>query len=129
MEQYFNGTLLDPKAPYLALFILLVIGLAAGGIFLLMSNFLGPRRPGKVKSMPYECGIDPVGDARLRFSVKYYIIAMLFILFDIEAIFLYPWAVMFKQLRLFALFEMLVFLGLLVGGYIYLWRRGALEWE
>lgn len=129
MEQYFNGTLLDPKAPYLALFILLVIGVAAGGIFLLMSHFLGPRRPSKIKNMPYECGIDPVGDARLRFSVKYYIIAMLFILFDIEAIFLYPWAVMFKQLRLFAVFEMLVFLGLLVGGYIYLWRRGALEWE
>jgi NADH-quinone oxidoreductase subunit A len=73
--------------------------------------------------------IDPVGDARLKFSVKFYIIAMLFILFDIEAIFLYPWAVMFKQLRLFGLLEMLVFLGLLVAGYVYLWRRGAFEWE
>lgn len=129
MNQFFDGTLLDPKSPYLALIILLVIGLIAGGLFLVMSNFLGPRRPSKIKSMPYECGIDPVGDARIRFSVKFYIIAMLFILFDIEAIFMYPWAVMFKQLRLFGLFEMLVFLGLLIGGYIYLWRRGALEWE
>jgi NADH-quinone oxidoreductase subunit A len=90
---------------------------------------LGPRRPNKVKNQAYECGIDPVGTARSRFSVKFYVIAMLFILFDIEAIFLYPWAVMFQQLRLFGLLEMLTFLGFLVMGYIYLWKRGALEWD
>lgn len=129
MESFFGGTLLDPQNSFLALLILLVIGLVAGALFLVMSNFLGPRRPGAVKNQPYECGIDPVGDARLRFSVKFYIIAMLFILFDIEAIFLYPWAVMFKQLRLFGIIEMAVFLGLLVAGYVYVWRRGALEWE
>ena len=108
---------------------LLVLGLGFGVLVVTLSNFLGPRRPHKVKNQSYECGIDPVGDARLRFSVKFYIIAMLFILFDIEAIFLYPWAVMYQQLRLFGLIEMLVFLGLLVIGYVYLWRRGALDWD
>lgn len=94
-----------------------------------MSRVLGPRRSHAVKNAAYECGIDPVGDARLRFSVKFYIIAMLFIIFDIEAIFLYPWAVMFQQLKLFGLLEMMAFLGFLLVGYIYLWRRGALEWD
>jgi NADH-quinone oxidoreductase subunit A len=112
--------------PVLALF---VIAVAFAGGAILLSSLLGPRRPSRVKNEAYECGIDPVGDARLRFSVKFYIIAMLFILFDIEAIFLYPWAVMFNQLRLFGLMEMFAFLGFLVLGYIYLWRRGALEWD
>ena len=112
--------------PILALLVI-AVGFAAGAV--LLSSVLGPRRPNKVKNQPYECGIDPVGDARLRFSVKFYVIAMLFILFDIEAIFLYPWAVMFQQLRLFGLLEMLTFLGFLVMGYIYLWKRGALEWD
>ena len=116
-------------AQLLPLLILLVVGLVVGVAFLFLSSVLGPKRPSAVKNMSYECGIDPVGSARIRFSVKFYIIAMLFILFDIEAIFLYPWAVMFKQLRLFGLIEMLIFLGLLVVGYVYLWRRGALEWE
>src|SRR5688572_20268633 len=89
------------------LFALLVIALAFAGAAVLMSRMLGPRRPHNVKNQAYECGIDPVGDARLRFSVKFYIIAMLFILFDIEAIFLYPWAVMFQQLKLFGLLEMM----------------------
>jgi NADH-quinone oxidoreductase subunit A len=112
--------------PILALF---VVAVAFGGAAVLLSSFLGPRRSNKIKDAAYECGIDPVGNARLRFSVKYYIIAMLFILFDIEAIFLYPWAVMFQQLRLFGLLEMFTFLGFLILGYIYLWRRGALEWD
>ena len=112
--------------PILALLVI-AVGFAVGAV--LLSNVLGPRRPNKVKNQPYECGIDPVGDARLRFPVKFYVIAMLFILFDIEAIFLYPWAVMFQQLRLFGLIEMLAFLGFLVMGYIYLWKRGALEWD
>ena len=112
--------------PILALLVI-AIGFAVGAV--LLSRVLGPYRPNKVKNQSYECGIDPVGDARLRFSVKFYVIAMLFILFDIEAIFLYPWAVMFQQLRLFGLIEMLAFLGFLVMGYIYLWKRGALEWD
>ena len=108
---------------------LLVVAVAFAGGAILLSRVLGPRRPNRVKNESYECGIDPVGDARLRFSVKFYIIAMLFILFDIEAIFLYPWAVMFNQLKLFGLIEMFVFLGFLVMGYVYLWKRGALEWD
>ena len=112
--------------PILALF---VVAAAFGGGTVLLSYLLGPRRPSKVKNEAYECGIDPVGTARIRFSVKFYIIAMLFILFDIEAIFLYPWAVMFQQLKLFGLIEMVAFLGFLVMGYIYLWKRGALEWD
>ena len=111
------------------LLVLLVLGTVVGVAFLVLSSLLGPKRPGTVKNQSYECGIDPVGTARLRFSVKFYIIAMLFILFDIEAIFLYPWAVMFRQLRLFGLIEMMVFMALLVVGYVYLLRRGALEWE
>lgn len=112
--------------PLIALF---VVAAGFGIANVLLSSLLGPRRPTKIKEQAYECGIDPLGDARLRFSVKFYIIAMLFILFDIEAIFLYPWAVMFQQLKLFGLIEMLAFLGFLVVGYIYLWRRGALEWD
>lgn len=112
--------------PLLALFL---VACAFGGATILLSSLLGPRRPNRIKNDSYECGIDPVGTARLRFSVKFYIIAMLFILFDIEAIFLYPWAVMFRQLRLFGLIEMFVFLGFLLLGYIYLWRRRALEWD
>ncbi len=114
------------------IFPLVAMGVVAGAFgvaVILMSRFLGPRRPSAEKNMAYECGIDPVGDARLRFSVKYYMVAMLCILFDIEAIFLYPWAVLFKQLRLFGLIEMMTFLGFLLLGYIYLWRRGALEWD
>jgi len=111
------------------LFALLVIAIAFAGAAIGMSRIFGPRRPHETKNQAYECGIDPVGDARLRFSVKFYIIAMLFILFDIEAIFLYPWAVMFQQLKLFGLLEMMTFLGFLLIGYIYLWKRGALEWD
>lgn len=116
-------------AKLFAVLALLVIAGAFGGGVILLSSLLGPRRPNAVKAQAYECGIAPVGDARIRFDIKFYIFAMLFILFDIEAIFLYPWAVMFKQLKLFGILEMITFLGFLVMGYVYLWRRGALEWE
>jgi NADH-quinone oxidoreductase subunit A len=116
----------DHLFPLLALF---VVAAGFGVANILLSQLLGPRRPNKIKNDSYECGIDPVGTARLRFSVKFYIIAMLFILFDIEAIFLYPWAVMFQQLELFGLIEMFTFLGFLIMGYVYLWRRGALDWD
>jgi NADH-quinone oxidoreductase subunit A len=120
---------LETHAGLFPVLVLFVIAVAFAGGAIILSSLLGPKRPSRVKNEAYECGIDPVGDARLRFSVKFYIIAMLFILFDIEAIFLYPWAVMFNQLRLFGLMEMFAFLGFLVLGYIYLWRRGALEWD
>jgi NADH-quinone oxidoreductase subunit A len=89
---------------------------------------LGKRVKNKVKSAPYECGITAVGSARNRFSVKFYLVAMLFILFDIEAIFLYPWAVVFRELKLFAFFEMLLFVVLVLAGFFYIWKKGVLNW-
>ncbi|MFH1624392.1 MAG: NADH-quinone oxidoreductase subunit A, partial [Pseudomonadota bacterium] len=85
--------------------------------------------PTPQKMMPYECGVDPIGTARRRFSVKFYIIAMLFIIFDIEAVFLYPWAVVFKDLKVFGFIEMGIFIVILFIGLIYAWKKGALEWE
>lgn len=95
---------------------------------LLLSSVLGPRRPSKEKLSPYECGIDPVGSARERFSVKFYLVAMLFIIFDIEIVFLYPWAVILNSLKLFGLVEMIFFLGILLVGLLYVWKKGGLEW-
>jgi NADH-quinone oxidoreductase subunit A len=89
---------------------------------------LGRRVKNKVKDAPYECGITPVGGASNRFSVKFYLVAMLFILFDIEAIFLYPWAVVYRELKLFAFFEMLLFIVLVLAGFFYIWKKGVLNW-
>src|SRR5271168_4758901 len=93
-----------------------------------LSYVIGRRVKNKVKDMPYECGIAPTGDARERFSVKFYLVAMLFILFDIEAIFLYPWAVVFKQLRMFGFVEMLAFVALIMAGFFFVWKKGVLDW-
>lgn len=89
---------------------------------------LGKRVRNRVKDTPYECGIPPTGGARERFSVKFYLVAMLFILFDIEAIFLYPWAVVYRELKLFAFVEMLIFIALVLAGFIYVWKKGVLDW-
>jgi NADH-quinone oxidoreductase subunit A len=96
-----------------------------------LSYLLGKRVKDKVKDQPYECGITPVGDARERFSVKFYLVAMVFILFDIEAIFLYPWAVIYKNFenRLFAFGEMFVFVVLIVAGFFFIWKKGVLDWS
>jgi len=109
------------------LFLLVAIGFAAGTIGL--SSIIVPRRKNRVKMSSYECGVDPVGDARERFSVKFYLVAVLFILFDIEAVFLYPWAVAFRQLGLYGLVEMALFIVILFVGYVYLLRKRALEWD
>ena len=104
-----------------------VIALAmVGGSF-----FLGPKKPGEAKETSYECGMTPVGDARERFSVKFYLVAMVFILFDIEAIFLYPWAVIYKTFenKMFAFSEMLVFVVLIVAGFFFVWKKGVLDWN
>jgi len=114
---------------YLPALILLVLAVGFAGLTVALSRFVGPHRPSREKNMPYECGLEPVGSTHERFSVKFYLVAMLFIIFDIEAVFLYPWAVAFRQLRLFGLLEMLVFIGLLLAGYVYIWKRGALEWD
>lgn len=93
------------------------------------SALLGQRVRDAVKSTPYESGMNPVGNARERFSVKFYLVAMVFILFDIEAIFLYPWAVVFRQLKLFGFFEMLLFIVLVLCGFFYIWKKGVLDWS
>lgn len=93
-----------------------------------LGMLLGRRVKNRVKDSPYECGITPVGSAKNRFSVKFYLVGMLFILFDIEAIFLYPWAVVFRELKLFAFFEMLLFIALVLAGFFYIWKKGVLDW-
>jgi NADH-quinone oxidoreductase subunit A len=106
---------------------LIAIAVAAGMIGI--SYFLGQKIRNKVKDQPYECGITPTGSAREPFSVKFYLVGMLFIVFDIEAIFLYPWAVVYRELKLFALVEMLVFIVLILSGFFYIWKKGALDWS
>lgn len=114
---------------YLPILVLIVIALGFAIGTVLLSWLIGQKKPSAVKLAPYECGMPPVGTARDRFSVKFYLIAMLFIVFDIEAVFLYPWAVMFKRLGMFGFVEMGVFIVILLVGYIYVWKKGALEWE
>jgi len=120
-------------ARYLPLLIhFLIAGALATGMVLL-SWIIGYRRPTRAKLSPYECGMTPVGDARARFSVKFYLVAMLFILFDVEAVFLYPWAVILKDLKamgqgLFALSEMFVYLAIVLVGFFYIWKKGVLDW-
>jgi len=106
---------------------LIAMAVAAGMIGI--SYILGKKVRNRVKDMPYECGITPTGSARERFSVKFYLVGMLFILFDIEAIFLYPWAVVYRDLKLFAFFEMLIFIALVLAGFFYIWKKGALDWS
>nr|WP_283255881.1 NADH-quinone oxidoreductase subunit A [Dyella humicola] len=111
--------------------ILLFIGVAAGlGVVLLVIGLLaGPRRPEADKLSPYECGFEAFEDARMRFDVRYYLLAIIFIIFDLEIAFLFPWAVVFQKIGLTALVEMALFLLLLVIGFAYVWKKGALEWE
>ncbi len=106
---------------------LIAVALAAG--IILASSLVGQRVRNRVKDIPYECGITPTGSARERFSVKFYLVAMLFILFDIEAVFLYPWAVVYRELKLFAFFEMLLFVLLILVGFFYIWKKGVLDWS
>jgi NADH-quinone oxidoreductase subunit A len=106
-----------------------VIAMALAAGLLTVSYLLGNRVRNRVKDMPYESGIVPTGDARQRFSVKFYLVGMLFILFDIEAIFLYPWVVVFRELKMAAFVEMLVFVVLILSGFFYIWKKGALDWS
>ncbi|HVI10076.1 MAG TPA: NADH-quinone oxidoreductase subunit A [Candidatus Binatia bacterium] len=115
-------------ARYLPLLIhfLLASGFAVAVVSL--SWLVGQRKPTRAKMAPYESGMMPVGDARQRFSVQFYLVAMLFILFDVEAVFLYPWAVILRQLRHFGLWEMAVYLGIVLVGFFYVWKKGVLDW-
>lgn len=120
----------EPAVPieYLPILILIVIAAVFAAIALGLPAVLGPRRATKARLEPYESGMLPYSDARRRFPVHFYVVAVLFILFDIEVIFLYPWAVMLRQLKLFGLIEMGVFLLILLIGFVYAWRKGALDW-
>lgn len=115
--------------PYFSVLLLLVIavGMAVGFVFL--SQALGPKRYERIKYSVYECGVDPITSASVRVSVKFYLVALLFILFDLETAFLYPWAVLFRDLGLFGFIEMAIFVGILLVGLIYAWKKGALEWQ
>ena len=113
---------------WLPLLIMLVLGAGFGGFNILLGNLVGPKRPTPEKMAPYECGMPPVGDARERHPVKFYLVAMIFLLFDIEVAYLYPFAMALRELRWFGFFQLLVFFAILVTGYIYVWRKGVLDW-
>lgn len=113
---------------YFPILIQLMLAFAMAGGLVGAGLLLGRRVKNKVKDLPYECGINPTGDARERFSVKFYLVAMLFILFDIEAVFLYPWAAVFRELKWAAFIEMILFMALILSGFFYIWKKGALNW-
>lgn len=115
--------------PYFSVLLLLVVALAMAVGFVFLSQAIGPKRYDRIKYSPYECGVDPFTTASVRVSVKFYLVALLFILFDLEAAFLYPWAVLFRQLGLFGFIEMAIFVGILLVGLFYAWKKGALEWQ
>jgi NADH-quinone oxidoreductase subunit A len=114
---------------YIPILIFIVIALGFGAVSLLASRIVRPRRPYRAKLTPYESGSPLFSDARVQFPMRYYIIAMLFVIFDIEFVFLFPWAVDFRRLGLVGLVEMMVFIAILLVGFWYAWKKGALEWE
>ena len=115
--------------PYFPILLYIMIGLAFGVFTLFFGALLRPNRPNPEKLSPYECGNPPFMDARQRVFVRYYLIAVLFVLFDLEAVFLYPWAVVYNKIGLFGLVEMVLFILILLVGYVYAWRKGAFEWD
>lgn len=114
---------------YTPFLVIVLLALVVPAALLLLSRFLGPRAKERAKGEPYECGIPQPNPPRNPIPIKYYLVAVLFLLFDVEAVFLYPWAVVYRRLGLFGLVEMGVFLLMLVAGLIYVWKRGALEWD
>ncbi|HEC60302.1 hypothetical protein LCGC14_0677690 [marine sediment metagenome] len=114
---------------YLPILLFVIIGIGFGILPLLAGFILGPRRPDEAKRSPYECGFEPFEDAHMKFDVRYYLVAILFIIFDLEIAFLFPWAIVLDEIGIFGLLAMFLFLGILVVGFIYEWKKGALEWE
>ncbi len=114
---------------YFPIMLFVIIGLLVGVGPMLIGFLLGPNRPDAAKLSPYECGFEACEDARMKFDVRYYLVAILFILFGLEIAFLFPWAVVLKEIGMFGFVAMLVFLAILVVGFIYEWKKGALEWE
>ena len=116
-------------ARYLPLLLHILAATVVASAIVILSWILGKRRPTRAKLSPYECGMIPVGDARERFSVKFYLVAMLFILFDVEAVFLYPWAVILRDLKMFGFWEMMVYIAIVLVGFFYVWKKGVLDWN
>jgi len=113
---------------YFPVLLQVLIAMTIAGALILISFLLGKKVKNRVKDMPYECGIAPTGSARERFSVKFYLVGMIFILFDIEAVFLYPWVVVYREFKMAAFVEMLIFIALVLAGFFYVWKKGALDW-
>lgn len=116
------------QSAYIPILIFLLVATGFAVFTLVFTSLIHPSKYNKVKLEPYECGIEPVTDARDRYSIRYYLVAMLFVIFDVETVFMFPWAVIFNKLLLFGLIEMVVFIAILVVGYYYAWQKGALEW-
>ncbi len=116
-------------AEYLPILLFILTGLLVGAGPIIAGFIFGAHRPNSEKDSPYECGFEAFEDARMKFDVRYYLVAILFIIFDLEIAFLFPWAVVFKELGLYGFVVMSIFLGILVVGFIYEWKKGALEWE
>ena len=114
---------------YVAIALLIVLATLIALIAISLGTLFGPRKPSAEKSMPYESGMTPYGEGTRRMPVRFYLIAVLFILFDIEVVFFLPWAVVFRELKIFGLVEMIIFIVILLVGYVYAWKKGALEWE
>jgi NADH-quinone oxidoreductase subunit A len=114
---------------YLPILLFILIGLGMGIVLPFLGFFLGKSEPDPAKNSPYECGFEAFDDARMKFDVRYYLVAILFIIFDLEIAFLFPWAIVFKDIGLFGFISMMIFLTILIIGFIYEWKKGALEWE
>jgi NADH-quinone oxidoreductase subunit A len=114
---------------YFPILLFILFGLALGALMLGLGRMVAPNRPDPEKLSPYECGFEAFEDARMKFDVRYYLVAILFILFDLEIAFLFPWAVVLRDIGMFGFVAMMIFLAILVVGFIYEWRKGALEWE
>jgi NADH-quinone oxidoreductase subunit A len=114
---------------YFPVLVQTMLAVLVAGALVAISFLIGKRVKDRVKDSPYECGIAPTGSARERFSVKFYLVGIVFILFDIETIFLYPWAMVYRQLKMFAFVEMFVFIVLILSGFFYIWKKGALDWS
>ncbi len=114
---------------YFPVLLFVCIGIVMGVLPLLLGRFVAPHRPDNAKNSPYECGFEAFEDARMKFDVRFYLVAILFILFDLEIAFLFPWAIVLKEIGTFGFFSMMIFLTILVVGFVYEWMKGALEWE
>ena len=119
---------MDTLLNYMPIFLFMALAFAFPTVTLFVARLIRPSTGGAGKLAPYECGVDPESDARQRYAIRYYVVAILFVIFDVETIFLFPWAIIYRKLALFGLAEMLVFLGILIVGYVWIIKKGSLDW-